>query len=260
MERPAPWNVTILKSFLLYIFVVNPSEGPMEMSNRVALIADPDEFFRLALGTLLTSKLGFSSIVETAALDAALERLAQEDGITLAMFDLALPDVKSAACFAAVRQCFPQTKTVVLSSADSKHNILMALEAGVHGFIPKRMKPAELTNALDLVLRGQIYVPPSVASLSSPSVEMQQAHERALRSSSIAGLTPRQREVLKLLVQGKSNKEIARSLNLGEGTIKVHMAALFRVFGVNSRAAVAVAGSHTSGEVISLNPGRKARP
>jgi DNA-binding NarL/FixJ family response regulator len=187
--------------------------------------------------------------VEAASLDEALERLAQEDGITLALFDLALPDVKNAACFAAVRQCFPQAKAVVLSSSDTKQNILMALEAGVHGFVPKRMKPAELTTALDIVLRGQIYVPSSVASLSSRAAEMQQAQERALRSSSIADLTPRQRKVLELLMQGKSNKEIARNLNLGEGTVKVHMAALFRVFGVNSRAAVAAAGTQLSGAV-----------
>jgi DNA-binding NarL/FixJ family response regulator len=231
----------------------------MEKPDRVALIAAPDEFFRLALGTLLTSRLGFSAILEAAVLDEALERLAQQNGVTLALFDLTLPDVTSAACFAAVRQCFPQVKTVVLSNSDTKQNVLMALEAGVHGFIPKLMKPSELTRALDIVLSGQIYVPPSVATLSSPSVEMQQSHERASRGSSLAGLTPRQREVLTLLMQGKSNKEIARSLNLGEGTIKVHMAALFRVFGVNSRAAVAVAGSHTSGEVIPLASGRNIR-
>jgi DNA-binding NarL/FixJ family response regulator len=231
----------------------------MEKPDRVALIAAPDEFLRLALGTLLTSRLGFSAVLEAAVLDEALERLTQENTIALALFDLALPDVKSAACFAAVRQCFPQAKTVVLSSSDSKQDILMALEAGVHGFIPKRMKPAELTRALDMVLSGQIFVPPSVATLSSPSVEMQQSHERSLRGSSIAGLTPRQREVLTLLTQGKSNKEIARSLKLGEGTVKVHMAALFRVFGVNSRAAVAVAGSQTSGEVISLDSGKASQ-
>jgi DNA-binding NarL/FixJ family response regulator len=232
----------------------------MDKPDRIALIADPDEFFRLALGTLLTAKLGFSAVVEAAMLDEALERLAQEDRVTLALFDLGLPDVKSAACFAAVRQCFPQAKTVVLSNSDSKQNILMALEAGVHGFIPKRMKPAELTSALDFILSGQIFVPSSVASLSSPSVEMQQLQDRALRSSSTAGLTPRQREVLKLLMQGKSNKEIAKSLNLGEGTVKVHMAALFRVFGVNSRAAVAAAGSHLSGKMDPETAGRAARP
>jgi DNA-binding NarL/FixJ family response regulator len=56
-------------------------------------------------------------------------------------------------------------------------------------------------------------------------------------------LTQRQREVLELLLEGKSNKEIARRLNLGEGTVKIHMAALFRTFGVNTRAAAAAAGA-----------------
>jgi DNA-binding NarL/FixJ family response regulator len=59
----------------------------------------------------------------------------------------------------------------------------------------------------------------------------------------LAGLTPRQREVLELIVAGKSNKEIARALNLGEGTVKVHLAALFRNLGVNNRAAAAAAGA-----------------
>ncbi|MBL0406551.1 response regulator transcription factor [Microvirga aerilata] len=232
----------------------------MERLGKTALIADPNEFYRLGVGTLLTSRLGFGSVVEAAFLDEALDRLAEVDGISLALFDLALPDVKSAACLAAVRQCFPQTKTVVLSFSDRKQDILTALEAGVHGFIPKRMKPAELTSALDLILRGQIYVPSSVTALSSPSMEMQQSHDTALRSSSTTDLTPRQREVLTLLVQGKSNKEIAKTLNLGEGTVKVHMAALFRTFGVNSRAAVAVAGLHLTGKLILQKPRGADRP
>ncbi len=216
--------------------MANPVQG--------ALIADPDEFFRIALRSLLTGSLGFSSVVDATFLDEALEKLSQEPGITLALFELALPDIKSAACLTAVRECFPAVRTVVVSDADRRQDILTALEAGVHGFIPKRIGPAGLTQALRHVLDGQIYVPPSVAALSRPSEEMQFLQDRAAKTHPADSLTPRQKEVLELLVQGKSNKEIAKDLNLGEGTIKVHMAALFRAFGVNSRAAVAVAGSH----------------
>jgi DNA-binding NarL/FixJ family response regulator len=59
----------------------------------------------------------------------------------------------------------------------------------------------------------------------------------------VSPLTPRQQDVLDLLVQGKTNKEIALALGLGEGTVKIHMAAIFRYFGVNNRAAAAVAGA-----------------
>jgi DNA-binding NarL/FixJ family response regulator len=215
----------------------------MEKPTWIALIADPDEFFKLALRTILTDRLGFSSVVDTASLDEALEKLSQERNVTLALFELALPDIKSATCLAAVRECFPALRTVVVSNSDRKQDVLLALEAGVHGFIPKQTGPAQLTSALRLVLDGQIYVPPSVAVLSSVSDEMQLLQTKASKTLPTDRLTPRQREVLQLLVQGKSNKEIAKTLDLGEGTIKVHMAALFRAFGVNSRAAVAVAGS-----------------
>jgi DNA-binding NarL/FixJ family response regulator len=215
----------------------------MDRSKCVALIADPDEFFRIALRTILIDKLAFSSVVEATSLDEALEKLSQDNGVSLALFELGLPDIKSAACLAAVRVCFPNIRTAVVSKSDRKHEVLMALEAGVHGFVPKGIGPVQLTGALKLILDGQIYVPSTVATLSSPSEEMQLMEERSSKNLPVDGLTPRQMEVLQLLIQGKSNKEIAKNLRLGEGTIKVHMAALFRAFGVNSRAAVAVAGS-----------------
>src|SRR5918997_176422 len=103
----------------------------MEQPGPIALIADPDEFFRVALRTILTDRLGFSSVIETASLDEALERLSQKPGVLLALFELALPDVKSATCFAAVRECFPTVRTAVVSNSDRKQDILLALEAGV---------------------------------------------------------------------------------------------------------------------------------
>ncbi len=93
-----------------------------------------------------------------------------------------------------------------------------------------------------MVIDGAVYVPPSVASTASLSVEGQILTSRPPKSSPPDTLTPRQREVLELLMEGKSNKEIARTLSLGEGTVKIHMAALFRAFGVSTRAAAAAAG------------------
>jgi DNA-binding NarL/FixJ family response regulator len=88
-----------------------------------------------------------------------------------------------------------------------------------------------------------IYVPPSIADLP-PQGQPAPTREAAVPAprAALAILTPRQRGVLELLVQGKSNKAIARDLDLGEGTVKVHMAALFRSLGVRTRTAAAVAG------------------
>ena len=129
----------------------------------------------------------------------------------------------------------------------------MTLDAGAHGYVPKNVGPAELEAALKLILDGIIYVPPSIASTSSLVLEGPVLAAMPAKTSAADTLTPRQREVLELLLKGKSNKEIARTLKLGEGTVKVHMAGLFRALGVNSRAAAAVAGMQMATDVAQEN-------
>ena len=122
--------------------------------------------------------------------------------------------------------------------------MLLALEAGVHGYMLKSLSIAELTTALETIFNGGIYAPPSLADLSLEFNESMKGMAPSVEQGEAAGqLTPRQQDVLDLLVQGKSNKEIALALRLGEGTVKIHMAAIFRHFGVNNRAAAAVAGT-----------------
>lgn len=219
----------------------------MPIESRVVLIADDDEFFRLALRSILLNSLGFAQVLETGSLDEALDRLGERNDISLALFDLAMPGMESAASLGAVRECFPQIRVAVVSGSRRRRDILLALEAGVHGYVHKGVGAPELARALDKIMEGEIYVPASLADLPAltdegPPVLMPMHGSR--ESSRAASLTPRQREVLQLLVQGKSNKEIARFLNLGEGTVKIHLASLFRNLGVNNRSAAAVAGLH----------------
>lgn len=216
----------------------------MDRAGQVALVADRDEYFRLALQTILTGQLGFSSIVEAASLDEALEHLSHKPCKSLALLEHTIPGIKSVACLTTVRDCFPNLRLVVMSMSHRKQDVLAALDAGVHGYVPKTISPTQLTAALRLIMNGLIYVPPLVAAIPPASEGMQVLKAVSAKQPPVDNLTPRQREVLELLMQGKSNKEIAQALNLGEGTIKVHMAALFRVFGARSRAAVAAAGSH----------------
>jgi DNA-binding NarL/FixJ family response regulator len=215
----------------------------MKAQKKIALIADDDEFFRMALATILTSKLKFVEVVQAASLDEGVEKLSARNDISLALFDLAMPGMESPANLRAVRDCFETLRVAVVSSSKNRQDILSALEAGVHGYVPKGLGVADLAHALQLIVDGVIYVPPSIADLPAqeqpiPSREVAAAPPKA----ALATLTPRQRGVLELLVQGKSNKAIARDLDLGEGTVKVHMAALFRSLGVRTRTAAAVAG------------------
>jgi len=210
-----------------------------------ALIADDDEFFRAALSAILTKQLGFATVFEAASLDEALEELGTQPGISAAFFDLAMPGVQSPANLKAVRECFPGTRMAVVSASNGRQDILLALEAGVHGYVPKSLGIKDLTAALRTILAGAIYVPPSLADLPASSDESApplQPGSGSNNSAAAIGLTARQRGVLALLVEGKSNKEIARTLTLGEGTVKVHVAALFRNLGVRTRSGAAAAG------------------
>ncbi|MEE1656952.1 response regulator transcription factor [Microvirga sp. CF3062] len=214
------------------------------MAARIGLIADDDAYFRMAVGAILTRQFGFSEVIEASSLDEALERLSEGTEVSAALFDLSMPGVKTPTNLRAVRECFPQTRVAVISGSSSRRDMLLAFEAGVHGYMPKSLSISELTTALETVFNGGIYAPPALADISLSSSEIVREVEDASEATEMSGqLTPRQQDVLDLLVQGKSNKEIALALRLGEGTVKIHMAAVFRFFGVNNRAAAAVAGA-----------------
>jgi DNA-binding NarL/FixJ family response regulator len=199
----------------------------------------------MAVSALLTRDLGFSEVIEVPTFDEAKACLLDHPEVSFAVLDFSAPGMKASGWLPSFRASSPTSKVVVTSASDSKRNILSALESGVHGYIPKgRLNLTQLTAALRLVLDGGIYVPSSLAEVERPIPEADFRFPE-LRAYSDAGtrspLTPRQAEVLELLVQGKPNKEIAVALNLGEGTVKVHVAAIFRYFGVRNRAAAAAA-------------------
>jgi len=125
--------------------------------------------------------------------------------------------------------------------SDRREDILLALQAGVNGYIPKNMGLEKFSSALKQIIGGTVYVPPSIASpsITGPADEIVATAESELAPT----LTPRQKDVLTLVVKGNSNKEIAKELGLGEGTVKVHLASLFRTLGVHTRSAAAAKGA-----------------
>jgi DNA-binding NarL/FixJ family response regulator len=203
----------------------------------VALTADDDEFFRLAIRSILKKQIGIADVIEAGSFDDALEKLAETANISLALFDLQMPGMKSVANLKTVRESFPNVRVAVVSASQNRHDVMAALSAGVHGYVPKSLGAAELGRAIELILAGTLFVPNSLAELGpdGPGVGMS--------SVPASSLTPRQQQVLDLLVEGKSNKVIARALELGEGTVKIHLAALFRNLDVHNRASAAVIGA-----------------
>ena len=209
-----------------------------------ALIADDDEYFRMALAKILRERFGFAEVIETGSFDEAVDRLGKTKGVSLAVFDLMMPGIDSPAALRNIRESFAVARLVVISASRRRSDVLMSLDAGAHGFVSKSQGVAGLQSALRQILDGTVYVPPTLAELDGaaapPGPDSPAATSRPDRQPH---LTPRQREILGLLVEGKSNKEIARELDLAPGTIKVHLAALFRNLGVANRAAAAATGA-----------------
>ena len=215
-------------------------------ANRVdtVLIADDHEVFRFGLASLLRHSLGVTSVVEAETFADALARL-DDPRVSLAIFDLGMPGLTGPKDLAEVRVRRPEVRVVVLSASEARGDILEALEAGVHGYIVKSERTDSLIERLRYVLSGEIYVPPALAD--RPSRPPEKVEIRKPGALPLETLSDRQRQVLKGLVEGMSNKEIARSLALSEGTVKMHLAALFRALGASNRAHAAALGKQMLG-------------
>jgi DNA-binding NarL/FixJ family response regulator len=247
-------SISVAKNSLGYLISsTSPANDPRQNSReqaesdqvqtmpqvKIALIADDDEFFRMAIRVILIEKLGFSEVIEAASLDSAIESLSFRDDISLALFDLAMPGMKSASSLRAVRENFADLKVAVVSGSRRREDVLLALTSGMNGYVPKSLGAACIRDALALVMDGLIYVPHLITDLHEEDRCQAVDETQAI----IESLTPRQKDVLGLLIEAKSNKEIARILDLSEGTIKVHLSALFRILGTNSRSAAAIIGA-----------------
>ncbi len=197
-----------------------------------ALIADDHELFRSGLRQLLDDVFAVDDIREAETLDQAIELLTNEGAGDLILVDLNMPRMSGPEALAALRDGFPNAKIVVVSAWDGRAEIIAALSAGVHGYIPKSMNANEIAAAIRAVLDGQIFVPSALGrrDMSEPP-RMQMA-----QANSGEKLTTRQKEVLNELLKGRASKEIARSLDIAEGTVKIHLAAIYRALGVRTRA------------------------
>jgi DNA-binding NarL/FixJ family response regulator len=200
------------------------------------LLVDDHALVRDALALLIALHHPEVDLRHAGRLDAVRAVLAAESDIDLVLLDLALPDSAGMATLQAVRAAAPATRTVVLSADDRPEIVLAAIDAGAAGFIPKATESGHQREALALVLRGGGYVPPLTLAASPPSQGQPASAERL-------GLTPRQIDVLRMLVDGRSNKLIGRALDLAPSTVKTHLEAIFQRLQVNSRTQAVVAAA-----------------
>ena len=197
-----------------------------------ALVADDHELFRSGMKHLLVDALDADEVREAETLDQAIEILTNEGAGDLVLVDLRMPGMSGAEALAALRDGFPEAKVAVVSAWEDRAEIIAALTAGVHGYVPKSLPSSEIAAALQSILEGRIFVPPALGRREAAASAPQQ---RVLAGSGDK-LTIRQREVLNELLKGMASKEIARALDIAEGTVKIHLAAIYRALGVRTRA------------------------
>ncbi len=207
-----------------------------------ALIADDHGLYRMGLRLLLEDRLGFAQVIETGGFDEALDRLADTPAIKLALFDLSMPGMGGPASLAVVRANYPDLKVAVISGQEDRANVDATLAHGLHGFVPKSLSDDKIIAALKEVMAGKVYVPAVTAAKAAQVAQLQPASIAAME-----GLTPRQRDVLAGIVRGLANKEIARELDIAEGTVKIHLAALFSHFDVRNRTELATRAQRMMG-------------
>ncbi|WP_343866286.1 response regulator transcription factor [Caenispirillum bisanense] len=206
------------------------------------LIADDHELFRDGLRLVLGELGPDLQVIEASSYDQTLEIANREDGLDLVLLDLVMPGMPWNEGLGAVKRRLPKVPVVILSASEERRLVLEAVRLGAAGFIPKTSSSKVMLSALRLVMSGGVYLPPALID-ESAVVGRNAEPVHADLSLDAAPLTPHQREVLALLGQGKSNKEIARILNLSEGTVKLHVTAILKALNVSNRTGAVVAAS-----------------
>jgi DNA-binding NarL/FixJ family response regulator len=207
------------------------------------LIADDHEIFRFGLVQLMRRSLKVKRFLQAASFAEVLEHLRDMD-VSLLILDLKMPGLTASTEIRRLRLLRPDARMVVLSGSESREDILGCLSAGAHGYIVKNQQTDQLISRLRYILSGEIYIPASLADLIPKTSE---APSEPVVELLKIDLSKRQRQVLKGLIEGKSNKEIAQGLNIAEGTVKIHLAALFRLLGAANRAHAVALGKQLVG-------------
>lgn len=197
-----------------------------------AMVADRATLFRHGLVGLLRERRSDWSCAEAAGFDDVVAYL-QAEPVDLLLFDLQLVGLPGANNLRQLRQLCPQSKIVVMADSDDRVTILSCLAAGANGYVLKSASTNQLLRAIDTILCDGVFAPAALTGL--PHAPSPIALPDLPGSPLLSHLTDRQIEVFRLLSEGCATKTIARRLGLAVGTVKVHLAAIYRVLGAHSR-------------------------
>lgn len=201
------------------------------------LIADDHPLFREAITNVIESGFPGTETLETEDLETALKLAQENEDLDLVLLDLNMPGMSGLNGLISLRNEAPTVPVVIVSAEDDKQIVLQAITCGAVGFISKSSPRSQMTEALQQILAGNVYLPSDIIRQSG------QENRRNRRNNDhpqidpelLSSLTRRQLLVLERMAKGESNKQIAYNLHIAETTVKAHVSAILRKLGVHNR-------------------------
>jgi DNA-binding NarL/FixJ family response regulator len=205
------------------------------------LIVDDHALVRRGMAYVVKEGFPDADVVEADGAASALEHTRNEAAFDLALVDVRMPDLDGLELLRALKADSPEMPVVMLSTYDNAPYVKRALADGAAGYLLKDATPEDLAQAINVAMSGS-------GNVLSPRViqNLFEEHEASGRDNGSNGrrgeysLTQREHDILSLLAEGRSNREIAQALYLSEKTVKAHLAAIFRKLGVTNRTQAAM--------------------
>jgi RNA polymerase sigma factor (sigma-70 family) len=197
------------------------------------LIADDEDLMRAGLIEILTADPGMEIVGEASTGREAVER-ARRLAPDVVLMDVRMPDLDGIAATRELSEVAPGTRVLILTTFEQDDYVFGALRAGASGFLLKRARPEELIAAVQTIAAGDSLLSPSVTRRVIDRMAKQPTPELADQTK-LERLTPREREVLEVIAQGLSNREIAEALGVEESTIRTHVKRILMKLGLRDR-------------------------
>jgi two-component system response regulator DevR len=219
------------------------------MTKQRIILVDDHEVVRIGLKALLERHPEFEVVGEAASAREALEQTALLEPDVVVM-DIRLPGTSGIEACEQIVDQYSDVKVIMLTSYAEDEMLFSAIRAGASGYILKQIGSEDLVKALEAVSRGEALLDPAVTQRVFQEVRRAVKEEEA---SAFAHLSQQEKHVLLLVSEGKTNREIAKALFLGEGTVRNYVSSILSKLGVNNRAeAAAYAVEHSLREYINV--------
>jgi len=212
------------------------------MPKQRILIVDDHEVVRLGLKALLEQHPHFEVVAEAANAKEALEKV-ESHSPDVVLMDIRLPGASGIDACEQITENFPDTKVIILTSYAEDEMLFSAIRSGASGYVLKQIAAEDLIKAVEAVGRGEGLLDPAVTQRVFQEVKRAVREEEA---SAFANLSQQEKHVLLLVSEGRTNREIAKNLFLGEGTVRNYVSSILSKLGVSNRAeAAAYAVEHS---------------